>query len=74
VPESPAMLLDVTYMPWPTPLAAAWEGAGGSVVSGLDVLIHQAVLQVVAMIGREVPVGVLRAAGESALAERGSRR
>jgi shikimate dehydrogenase len=70
VPGSPATLLDVTYAPWPTPLAAAWYDAGGTVVSGLDVLIHQAVLQVVAMTGREVPVSVLRAAGESALAER----
>jgi shikimate dehydrogenase len=74
VPESPALLLDVTYVPWPTPLAAAWEAAGGGVVRGLDVLIHQAVLQVVAMTGRDVPVGVLRAAGESALAERGFRK
>jgi shikimate dehydrogenase len=70
VPSSPALLLDVTYAPWPTPLAAAWYEAGGTVVSGLDVLIHQAVLQVVLMTGREVPVSVLRAAGESALAER----
>ena len=70
VPRSAATLLDVTYAPWPTPLAAAWYDAGGTVVSGLDVLIHQAVLQVVLMTGREVPVGVLRAAGESALAER----
>jgi shikimate dehydrogenase len=70
VPESPAVLLDVTYTPWPTPLAAAWEAAGGGVVSGLEFLIHQAALQVAAMTGRDVPVGVLRAAGESALAER----
>ena len=74
VPESPGVLLDVTYVPWPTRIAAAWEAAGGGVVRGLDVLIHQAVLQVVAMTGRDVPDGVLRAAGESALAERGSRR
>jgi shikimate dehydrogenase len=70
VTASPGTLLDVTYAPWPTPLAAAWYDAGGTVVSGLDVLIHQAVLQVVLMTGRDVPVSVLRAAGESALAER----
>lgn len=70
VPESPAVLVDVTYAPWPTALAAAWENAGGRVVGGLDVLIHQAALQVSAMTGRDVPVTVLRAAGESALAKR----
>ena len=34
VPEYPAVLLDVTYSPWPTPLAAAWRllAAGSSVV------------------------------------------
>jgi shikimate dehydrogenase len=70
VPRSPAVLLDVTYAPWPTALAAAWEAAGGTVVSGLDVLIHQAVFQVVAMTGLDAPVGVLRTAGETAFAER----
>lgn len=39
-------LLDVAYDPWPSALAAAWQGAGGSIVPGLDMLLHQAVEQV----------------------------
>ncbi len=65
------VLFDVVYAPWPTPVAAAWARAGGAVVSGLDLLVHQAVLQVEQMTGRTVPVDVLRAAGEAALAARG---
>ncbi len=39
-------LLDVAYAPWPTPLAARWDAAGGAVVHGLEMLLHQAVHQV----------------------------
>lgn len=39
-------LLDVSYAPWPSALADAWEHAGGRVVSGLTMLLHQAVAQV----------------------------
>ncbi|MHA7282757.1 shikimate dehydrogenase [Arthrobacter sp. TMS2-4] len=39
-------LLDVAYDPWPSRLAAAWQQAGGRIVPGLDMLIHQAVEQV----------------------------
>jgi shikimate dehydrogenase len=62
VPARPGVLLDVLYHPWPTPLAAAWSAAGGVVLGGLDLLAHQAVLQVGLMTGRTVPVEVLRAA------------
>ena len=41
-----AVLFDVVYAPWPTPLAARWLAAGGTVVPGIDMLIHQALLQV----------------------------
>lgn len=41
-----AVLLDVAYDPWPSALAAAWEAAGGHVVSGLSMLVHQGVEQV----------------------------
>jgi shikimate dehydrogenase len=58
----PGVLLDVLYAPWPTPLAAAWAAAGGTVLGGLDLLVHQAVLQVELMTGRSVPVHVLRQA------------
>lgn len=65
-----ALLFEALYDPWPTPFAAAAERAGTTVVSGLDLLVHQAVLQVEQMTGHAVPVGVLRAAGERALAAR----
>ncbi|MBM7504912.1 shikimate dehydrogenase [Agromyces aurantiacus] len=39
-------LLDVAYAPWPTALAASWLEHGGRVAHGLDMLLHQALLQV----------------------------
>ncbi|MGW1195907.1 shikimate dehydrogenase [Streptomyces sp. NPDC002536] len=72
VPERPGTLFDVLYEPWPTPLAAAWQQRGGAVVGGLDLLVHQAVLQVEQMTGRvPAPLAAMRAAGEAALAARG---
>jgi shikimate dehydrogenase len=56
------LLFDVVYDPWPTALAAAWEKRGGLVVSGLDLLVHQAAGQVQLMTGHQVPVAVLYAA------------
>ena len=41
-----AVALDVTYHPWPGPLAAQWLDVGGRVASGRDMLLHQAVRQV----------------------------
>nr|WSY56375.1 shikimate dehydrogenase [Streptomyces sp. NBC_00886] len=71
VPERPATLFDVLYDPWPTDLAARWSGYGGAVVSGLDLLVHQAVLQVEQMTGRHpAPLDAMRRAGEKALADR----
>lgn len=40
------LLLDVAYAPWPSMLAARWQACGGSVVSGLDMLVEQAIEQV----------------------------
>ena len=72
VPERPTTLFDVLYHPWPTELAARWSAYGGAVVSGLDLLVHQAVLQVEQMTGcKTAPVVAMRTAGERALAERG---
>ncbi len=69
-PVLAGVLFDVVYDPWPTPLAAAWAARGGAVVGGLDLLVHQAVLQVALMTDRPVDVPalvpVLRAAGEGA--------
>ncbi|MEU6474990.1 shikimate dehydrogenase [Streptomyces massasporeus] len=71
VPERPAALFDVLYDPWPTDLAARWSAYGGAVVSGLDLLVHQAVLQVEQMTGlTPAPLDAMRKAGERALAAR----
>jgi shikimate dehydrogenase len=75
VHQAPGTLFDVLYHPWPTPLAAAWERAGGTVLGGLDLLIHQAVLQVELMTGcgdapRAGLVTAMREAGAEALAAR----
>ena len=71
VPDRPGTLFDVLYEPWPTPLAAAWGARGGAVVGGLDLRVHQAVLQVELMTGRSpAPLAAMRAAGERALAAR----
>lgn len=68
VPERPGALFDVLYHPWPTALAAAWTARGGEVLGGLDLLVHQAVVQVELMTGRApAPLAAMRAAGEAAL-------
>jgi shikimate dehydrogenase len=46
-----ATLFEVAYDPWPTPLAASWSAAGGRVISGLEMLIHQALIQVRVFVG-----------------------
>ncbi|MFJ1750280.1 shikimate dehydrogenase [Streptomyces sp. NPDC088116] len=68
VPDAVGTLFDVLYEPWPTALAAAWSTRGGAVVSGLDLLVHQAVQQVEQMTRRSpAPLAVMRKAGEQAL-------
>jgi shikimate dehydrogenase len=64
-------VFDVVYDPWPTPLSLAAERSGRVLVSGLDLLVHQAVRQVELMTGRPGPLEVMREAGLGALAERG---
>ncbi|MFD9035923.1 shikimate dehydrogenase [Streptomyces sp. NPDC059567] len=69
VSGAPGTLFDVLYHPWPTPLAAAWSAQGGTVLGGLDLLVHQAVLQVERMTGRApAPLEAMRRAGTEALA------
>lgn len=54
------VLFDVVYEPWPTPLAAS---AGGRVlVSGFDLLLHQAALQFEMFTGLAAPLEAMRAA------------
>ncbi|ORW87962.1 shikimate dehydrogenase [Mycobacterium sp. IEC1808] len=57
------VLLDAVYDPWPTPLAAAVGAAGGRVIDGLQMLLHQAFSQVEQFTGLPAP----RAAMEAAL-------
>ena len=56
------LLLDAIYDPWPTPLAMAVEAAGGRVVSGLQMLLHQAFAQVELFTGLPAPTEAMRAA------------
>ncbi len=56
------VLLDAIYDPWPTPLAAAVEAAGGRVISGLQMLLHQAYAQVEQFTGRPAPCAQMAAA------------
>jgi shikimate dehydrogenase len=63
-------VFEVVYDPWPTPLAQAAQDSGRALVSGLDLLAHQAVLQVQVMAGRSVSVDLLREAGRKELARR----
>ena len=49
------VLLDAVYDPWPTPLAAAVTAKGGRVISGLQMLLHQAFAQVEQFTGLPAP-------------------
>lgn len=65
-----AIVLDVVYAPWPTRLAATAAAHGARVVSGLEMLLHQAVAQVELMTGRPGPVDAMRDALDAAVAAR----
>ncbi|MGV8857212.1 shikimate dehydrogenase [Rhodoglobus sp.] len=41
-----AALFDVAYDPWPSDIAHSWMAASGTVISGHDLLINQAIAQV----------------------------
>lgn len=41
-----AVLFDVAYDPWPSAIASEWYRAGGTVISGHDLLVNQAIAQV----------------------------
>ncbi|MDQ4501143.1 shikimate dehydrogenase [Sinomonas sp. ASV322] len=47
------VLLDVAYDPWPSKVSLAWEERGGRVLHGLEMLVYQAVEQIVLFTGRD---------------------
>ena len=51
-----ALLFDVSYDPWPSALAADWAAVGGRSVSGLGMLVHQALVQVRIFLGGDPTV------------------
>lgn len=65
------VVLDVVYAGWPTPLATWAQTAGATVVSGRDMLLHQAAEQVRLMTGRTAPVAAMREALEGRLRSSG---
>ena len=62
------MVFEAVYDPWPTPLAAS--AVDRVLVSGLDLLVHQAALQFSLFTGLPAPLAAMRDAGEAALAAR----
>jgi shikimate dehydrogenase len=56
------VLFDAVYDPWPTPLAAAAVAAGCRVISGLDLLLTQAVRQFELYTGVDAPLAAMRQA------------
>lgn len=65
------VLFDALYDPWPTPLAAAATAAGIAVVSGLDLLLAQALSQFEQFTGvPEAPEEAMRTALEAAVQTR----
>jgi shikimate dehydrogenase len=65
------LLLDVVYNPWPTQLAASWAVTGGTIVSGLSMLLHQAGHQITLMTGEPAPIDQMRSALNAELLSRG---
>ncbi|RAO40316.1 Shikimate dehydrogenase [Micromonospora noduli] len=57
-----AVYFDALYDPWPTPLATAANMAGCRIVSGLDLLLAQAVGQFEQFTGVTAPRGAMAAA------------
>lgn len=66
-PRVTGVLLDVVYDPRPTALSAAWAAAGGIVVGGERMLLHQAAEQVRLMTGKVAPLAAMDQALEAAL-------
>ena len=64
------VVFEALYDPWPTPLAAAATADDRVLVGGLDLLVHQAALQLELFTGLAAPLDAMRESGERALAAR----
>ena len=65
------VVFDVAYHPWPTQLALVAHRIGKELLNGLDLLVHQATLQVEMMTGRSpAPLAAMRAAAREELDDR----
>jgi len=65
------VVFDVAYHPWPTQLAIAAHRIGTELLNGLDLLVHQATLQVEMMTGRSpAPLAAMRSAAREELEDR----
>ncbi|MBT8224268.1 MAG: shikimate dehydrogenase [Dactylosporangium sp.] len=67
------VVFDVVYAPWPTAIAGGAHAAGCRVVSGLDLLLAQAVRQFERFTGTPAPVGAMgQALAEASNADAGA--
>ncbi len=64
------VVFDAIYDPWPTPLMRSAQIEGRPLVTGLDLLAHQAVLQVALMTGSPIDPQILLDAAAAKLASR----
>jgi shikimate dehydrogenase len=68
VEASGTVLLDALYDPWPTPIAQVAQAAGAEVISGLEMLVHQADIQLRSMLGvQRAPVELMLDAARAAV-------
>ena len=71
VSDVPAVFMDVLYDPWPAPLTCLLGAAGSEIADGLEMLAHQADMQLRSMLGiREAPRAEMLAAARAQLAGR----
>jgi shikimate dehydrogenase len=65
-----AVVFDVLYNPWPTVLQQTAAQLGRTVISGLELLAHQAVGQVELLTGQTVPAEILLKIGQQTIRQR----
>lgn len=72
IEQTPEVVLDALYDPWPPPFAHWVQARGGTVVGGLDMLVHQADMQLRSMLGIDrAPLAPMRDVALRVLRERG---